>query len=59
LHAYKRAAVIDFIDRSFRDVADNDYAAARATYRLRLSQQFLWSALQALGKRHTEHLRDA
>jgi len=46
----KRALVVDFIHRSFRDVADRDYICARACYRLKFSQQFLWSALQAVEK---------
>ena len=45
-----RAKVNDYIVRSFRDVADADYIAARSIYRLGLSQQFLWAALQALEK---------
>lgn len=39
-----------YIYRSFRDVADCDYIAARASHRLRLFDQFLWSALQAVEK---------
>lgn len=46
----ERAKVNSYIDRSFRDIADNDYIAARAIYRLGLSQQFLWASLQALEK---------
>jgi len=42
--------IIDFANRSFRDVADQDYIAARASYRLELDQQFLWSSLQAIEK---------
>jgi hypothetical protein len=34
----------------FRRQADFDYVAARASYRMRLRQQFLWSAQQALEK---------
>ena len=45
-----RAGIIDYANRSFRDVADQDYIAARACYRLGLEQQFLWMALQALEK---------
>jgi HEPN domain-containing protein len=44
------AKINDYITRSFRDVADDDYIAARALYRLRLDRQFLWSALQAIEK---------
>jgi hypothetical protein len=35
---------------ALRDVADEDYIAARALYRIRLDRQFLWSALQAIEK---------
>ena len=34
----------------FRKQADCDYIAARANYRMRLRQQFLWSAQQAMEK---------
>lgn len=44
--AYKN----DFITRSFRDMADKDYIAARATHRLGLDFQFLWFAQQAIEK---------
>lgn len=46
----QRAKYNHYINRSFRDVADSDYVAARAIYRLGLSQQFLWMALQAIEK---------
>ena len=36
--------------RSFRDVADGDYIAARMAYRARLSIQFLWASQQAIEK---------
>jgi hypothetical protein len=39
-----------FIISSFRDVADHDYIAARASYRLGLYDQFLWSGLSAIEK---------
>ena len=39
-----------FIYRSFRDVADCDYIAARISHRFKLFDQFLWSALQAVEK---------
>src|SRR6266850_2687302 len=42
--------VNDFIIRSFRDVADHDYIAARILWRYDLTLQFLWSGLQALEK---------
>jgi len=44
------ACVIDFFDRSFRDVADTDYISARTCHRLGLEQQFLWASLQAIEK---------
>lgn len=34
----------------FRDMADGDYLAARALYKLELGQQFLWYAEQAVEK---------
>jgi len=34
----------------FRNQADFDYISARANYRLKLRQQFLWSAQQAVEK---------
>lgn len=40
----------DFATRSFRDVADQDYIAARLSYRHGLIPQFHWQALQALEK---------
>ena len=39
-----------FAIRSFRDVADNDYIAARLAYRAHLPGQFLWSCEQAIEK---------
>jgi HEPN domain-containing protein len=45
-HAY----ITDFINRSFREVADKDYIAARISYRYGLAQQFLWFSQQALEK---------
>jgi HEPN domain-containing protein len=39
-----------FVITSFRDVADDDYVAARAAYRLELNEPFLWLALQAVEK---------
>ena len=36
--------------RSFRDVADGDYIAARMAYRAQLPVQFLWASQQALEK---------
>jgi len=40
----------DFANRSFRDMADQDYIAARLCYRRELDQQFLWNSLQAIEK---------
>jgi len=40
----------DFATRSFRDVADQDYIAARLSYRHGLIPQFHWQALQSLEK---------
>ena len=39
-----------FAIRSFRDVGDGDYIAARMAHRGKLDQQFLWAGLQALEK---------
>ena len=44
------AMVNDFAIRSFRDVADDDYIAARMALRATLVPQFLWSSLQAIEK---------
>ncbi len=40
----------DFAQRSFRDVADQDYIAARMSYKAQLREPFLWSSLQAFEK---------
>lgn len=40
----------DFATRSFRDVADGDYIAARLAYRAEVMPQAMWSAQQALEK---------
>ena len=40
----------DFATRSFRDMADGDYIAARFAYRAALMPQAMWSAQQALEK---------
>jgi len=45
-----RSSYTAFVNRSFRDVADRDYLAARVLYRLNLGSQFLWSAHQAVEK---------
>lgn len=39
-----------FATRSFRDIGDGDYIAARLAYRAQLIPQFLWSSLQAIEK---------
>ncbi len=39
-----------FIERSFRDIADTDYIAARICWRRELGHQFFWMALQAVEK---------
>lgn len=40
----------DFATRCFRNVADEDYIAARTSYRFGLVEPFLWSSLQAVEK---------
>lgn len=45
-----RAKRNGFVLRSFRDVADQDYIAARSCARLKLLDQFLWLSLSALEK---------
>lgn len=40
----------DFVDNSFRNIADQDYIAARLSYRHGLYPQFLWQSLQAIEK---------
>ena len=40
----------DFAVRSFRDVADGDYIAARLASRAALVTQFLWASQQAVEK---------
>lgn len=40
----------DFATRSFRDIGDCDYIAARLSYRAQLVPQFLWQSLQAIEK---------
>ena len=42
--------VNDFALRSFRDVADGDYIAARMAFRAELVAQYLWAAQQAIEK---------
>ncbi len=46
----RRASILDYVHRSFRDPADQDYIAARVLYRLGLLSQFLWAAEQAIEK---------
>ena len=48
--SYTDPLINDFVNRSFRDIADQDYLSARLNYRYGLSQQFLWGALQAVEK---------
>ena len=47
--------------RSFRDIADGDYIAARLAYRAQLPAQFLWASQQALEKYlvHPVHSTDS
>jgi len=40
----------DFATRSFREIGDCDYIAARLSYRAQLVPQFLWQSLQAIEK---------
>lgn len=40
----------DFANRSFRDLADQDYILARIAYRKEFDQQFRWCSLQAIEK---------
>ena len=42
--------VNDFAERSFRDIADGDYIAARMACRAALVVQFLWAGQQAIEK---------
>lgn len=42
--------IYDFANRSFRDLADQDYVSARVAYRNEFDQQFRWCALQAIEK---------
>jgi HEPN domain-containing protein len=46
----KRGYHLQFVNRSFRDVADADYLAARVLHRHRLFSQFLWAGQQAIEK---------
>jgi HEPN domain-containing protein len=47
---HRDALLNDFARRSFRDVGDHDYIAARLSYRHRLIDQFLWSGQQSVEK---------
>lgn len=47
---FEERLVNDFAYRSFRDIADGDYIAARTAYFARLVPQFLWSSQQAIEK---------
>lgn len=44
------ALLNDFAERSFRDIADGDYIAARMACRAALVTQFLWASQQAVEK---------
>ena len=44
------ALINDFATRSFREIADGDYIAARLSFRSLLMPQFLWQSLQAIEK---------
>lgn len=46
----KQILINDYASRSFRDLADQDYVAARICYRFELDQLFLWNSLQAIEK---------
>jgi HEPN domain-containing protein len=46
----KDVLINDFAIRCFRDVADQDYIAARLSFRSGLYPQFYWQSLQALEK---------
>ncbi len=46
----KEILLDDFALRSFCDIADQDYIAARLAYRSHLTTQFLWLGLQAVEK---------
>lgn len=48
--SHRRALINDFATRSFRDMADQDYIAARLAYRAHLVPQFLWASQQAIEK---------
>lgn len=45
-----RVALNSIASEAFRDQADRDYVLARSAWRLRLRDQFLWSAQQAIEK---------
>jgi hypothetical protein len=47
---WKSIALHSIAKEIFRDQADKDYITSRATYRMRLREQFLWAALQACEK---------
>lgn len=44
------ALINNFAIRSFREIADGDYIAARVSFRALLIPQFLWQSLQAVEK---------
>lgn len=47
---YNQIKINDYIDRSFRDIADQDYIASRALFEQGLELQALWYGLQAIEK---------
>lgn len=47
---HRDALINSFAYRSFRDMADGDYIAARVAYRAQLVPQFLWLSQQAIEK---------
>ena len=49
-NAEDRFRINDFARRSFRDVADQDYIAARLALRHQLIPQFIWASQQAIEK---------
>jgi hypothetical protein len=44
----KTSYINDFANRSFRDLADQDYTMARIASRKEFDQHFRWCSLQAL-----------
>lgn len=46
----KQEVLNDFASKSFRNTADQDYIAARMSYRAGLLEPFLWSSFHAIEK---------